>query len=96
MGQHWVDVTVPGFRPAMETTVLTPPVQWTERGRWRSVRAELTLLFALRPGGCRVTAQARVTGWGPVGPLLTRLAPYAVSSDLRRAARLLSRNVTGQ
>jgi hypothetical protein len=94
VGQRWVDVTTPGFRPAMETTVLVPPVQWTERGTWRSTTAQLTLFFLARPDGCRVRAEVSVTG--RFAALLTRLAPYAIGSDLRRAARLLSREARGQ
>ena len=74
----------------MATTAFDRPRLWTERGSWRSLDAELTLTFERRAGGCAVAAEVSVTGLGPVGSVLTRLAPYAVRSDLRRAARILS------
>ena len=46
VGQRWVDVTVPGLRPRMETTVLERPHRWTEVGRWHGIDAELTLVLA--------------------------------------------------
>ncbi len=95
VGQTWVDVTTPGFRPAMETTVLDRPRTWTETGRWRGITAELTLTFQTVGAGCEVAARAVVTGL-VVGPVLTRLAPFAVRSDLKRAARLLSERASGQ
>lgn len=94
VGQTWIDVTSPGMRPAMETTVLERATTWTERGTWRGITAELTLRFAPRQGGCTVTAEATVTGRGlfrPVGPVITRAAGLAVPGDLTRAAEILSR-----
>ena len=93
VGQTWIDVTAPGLRPAMETTVLDRATTWTERGTWRGISAELTLRFAPRPGGCTVTAEMEVRGSGPlrpVGPVITALGKRAVPADLRRAAALLS------
>ena len=93
VGQTWVDVTAPGMRPLMETTVLEPSTRWTEVGSWRGITAELTLRFVPRDGGCTVTAEASVHGRGllrPVGPVITALAGLAVPGDLRRAAVLLS------
>jgi len=93
VGQTWIDVTAPGLRPAMETTVLDRATTWTERGTWRGISAELTLRFAPRPGGCTVTAEMQVRGNGllrPVGPVITALGKRAVPVDLRRAAALLS------
>lgn len=99
VGQTWTDVTTPGLRPRMETTVLDRPRRWTERGTWqklgRGVRAELTLTFEEAGAGCLVSAEATVAGLG-VGAVLTRLAPYAIRSDLRRAARILSERASGQ
>jgi hypothetical protein len=95
VGQSWVDVTSPGLRPRMETTVLDRPHTWTERGSWRGVTAELTLTFEPVTAGCVVTAEARVDGF-LVGPVLTRLAPYAVAGDLRRAAGILLARGPGQ
>ena len=96
VGQTWVDVTVPGPRPRMETTVLIRPRTWTEVGRWRGIDAELTLHFApVTDGdgvGCRVTPTFRVTGRGAARPLawvVDKVAVLAVLPDLRRAARAL-------
>jgi len=93
VGQRWVDVTVAGVRPRMETTVLDRPACWTERGVWRGFEATLTLRFTPAAPGCRVEAAFEVTGRGiarPLGPVLTRAARAAVPGDLRRAARILS------
>lgn len=93
VGQTWVDVTTPGMRPAMETTVFEPGSTWTERGTWRGITAELTLRFVPRPGGCTVTAETAVVGRGllrPIGPVITWAAGFAVPGDLRRAAAQLS------
>jgi uncharacterized protein YndB with AHSA1/START domain len=97
-GQTWIDVTGPGLRPAMETTVLDRPVCWTERGVWGAIEATLTLRF--RPVGarCETTAEVRVVGRGlarPLGPVLARAAALAVPRDLRRAARILSERSAG-
>ncbi|GAB3776485.1 hypothetical protein FB382_000014 [Nocardioides ginsengisegetis] len=94
VGQTWTDVTVPGLRPAMETTVLERPRRWSERGTWRGVTATLTLTFADAPGGCTVHADFAVTGRGPLGPalrLLTVASRPAVRADLRRAAAILAK-----
>ncbi len=99
VGQTWTDVTGPGLRPAMETTVLEPPTTWTERGTWRGITAELTLRFAPTPTGCTVTAEADVSGRAllrPLGPIITVAAGFAVPGDLKRAARLLSERPSGQ
>ena len=93
IGQTWVDVTTPGLRPRMETTHLDRPHRWTERGTWRGFAAELTLTFAPAPGGCEVDVDLSLRASGPARPLaavLGALAPRAVRSDLRRAARLLA------
>jgi hypothetical protein len=98
VGQRWVDVTSPGLRPAMETTELDRPRRWTEHGTWRRVEAELTLTFTASPGGCEIGYDARVRARGllaPVGLLVTRVAPLAVRSDLRRAGRILEGRAPG-
>lgn len=77
----------------METFELDRPTRWSERGVWRSIRATLTLDLVPLDERCRVDATFVVTGSGfvrPLGPVLTRIAPYAVRSDLRRAAGILS------
>lgn len=93
VGQTWVDVTSPGLRAAMETTVHEPYRVWTERGTWRAITAELTLRFVPEPRGCTVTAEVLVTGSGllrPLGPVITTAAGFAVPGDLRKAAALLA------
>ncbi|CAI9412452.1 SRPBCC family protein [Nocardioides sp. T2.26MG-1] len=94
VGQTWVDVTRPGPRPLMETTELDRPRRWSERGTWRGFAAVLTLDFTEVAGGCDVVATMRVTGRGLAAVparALGVLAPRAVRSDLRRAARALRR-----
>ncbi|HEY0904018.1 MAG TPA: SRPBCC family protein [Marmoricola sp.] len=93
VGQTWVDVTTPGLRPLMETTELDRPRRWSERGTWRGFDAVLTLDFTETPGGCDVDATMRVTGRGIAAAparALSLIAPRAVRSDLRRAARILA------
>jgi len=95
VGQSWTDVTVPGLRPRMELTEATRPHRWSERGTWRSVEAELTLTFTPDgPDACRVGVRMGLRARGPLGVPMRAvdvLAPYAVASDLRRAARILGR-----
>jgi hypothetical protein len=93
VGQRWVDVTVPGLRPRMRTTVLDRPRTWTEVGSWRGIDAVLTLELVPDGGGCRGTPTFRVTGRGAARPLawvVDRVAVLGVLPDLRRAARLLA------
>jgi len=93
VGQTWIDVTSPGMRPAMVTTVLERPTRWTEQGTWRGITAELTLRFAPRASGCTVTTEVSVRGSGllrPLGPVVTAAAGLAVPGDLARAAKILS------
>ncbi|MEJ7831987.1 MAG: SRPBCC family protein [Nocardioides sp.] len=92
VGQTWVDVTTPGLRPRMETTELDRPHRWTEIGTWRSVSATLTLTLSPTGAGCDVEPTMRLEGRGlarVVAPVLNRVSPAAVRSDLRRAARIL-------
>ncbi|HEV7875436.1 MAG TPA: SRPBCC family protein [Nocardioides sp.] len=93
VGQRWIDVTLPGLRPRMQTTALERPRTWTEVGTWRGINAVLTLEFRPDGDGCRVTPSFRVTGRGALRPLaraVDRVAVLAVLPDLRRAARLLA------
>lgn len=93
VGQRWVDVTVVGLRPRMETTTLDRPRTWTEVGTWRGIDAVLTLAFTPDGDGCRVTPTFRVTGRGAARPLawaVDRVAVLGVLPDLRRAAKLLA------
>ena len=80
VGQTWTDVTKPGLRPRMETTVFDRPHRWAERGTWRGITATLLLEFVPTPTGCDVRADFEI-----VRPL-RRPALWAVRSDLRRAA----------
>jgi hypothetical protein len=91
VGQTWTDVTKPGLRPAMETTVLDRPHLWSESGTWRFVRADLTLRF--EPVGeqaCDVHFDFRIHALGPIGRAATFGSVPAVRSDLRHAARILA------
>ncbi|MCW2824471.1 MAG: hypothetical protein JWQ91_1388, partial [Aeromicrobium sp.] len=93
VGQTWVDVTVPGLRPLMETTVLERPHTWTEVGRWHGIDATLTLDFSPDGGGCLVVPTFRVTGVGaarPVAYAVDKVAVLGVYPDLRRAANILA------
>jgi hypothetical protein len=93
VGQTWVDVTVPGLRPRMETTALVRPHSWTEVGRWHGIDAVLTLDLTPEGAGCLVAPTFRVAGSGvarPVAFVVGRVAGLAVWTDLRRAARILA------
>lgn len=93
VGTRWRDVTTVGIRPHMEITRMEPLRLWQERGTWGGFEAWLTLTFAAVPGGTRIDAEATVTGRGPArlaAPVVRRLAPAAITSDLRRAARILA------
>ena len=90
-GQTWTDVTRPGLRPAMETTVLERPRLWAESGTWRFVRAELTLRFeAVDADACDIHYSFRVYALGRLGLGATAVAVPAVRGDLRRAAAILA------
>lgn len=98
-GQTWIDVTAPGLRPAMETTAFERPHTWTEIGTWGPISAELTLTFEQAGTGCVVSPVFTLRGRGPaalVAKTLGALAPAAVRSDLRRAARILSERAADQ
>ena len=80
-GQRWVDVTVPGLRPRMQTTALRRPTYWEERGQWHGITVRVALTF---------TATTTPTGAGcEVEVDCPRWARRFAESDLRRAARLL-------
>jgi hypothetical protein len=75
----------------MRTDALDRPRLWSESGRWRSARAELTLRFErVEDETCRVRFTFRVHLLGPVGTFVTAVSGPAVAADLRRAARILS------
>lgn len=93
-GQTWTDVTTAGVRPRMELTDADRPHRWSERGTWRGFFATLTLTFTPVGSFCDVGVSMHVGGTGvarPVAAVLNRVAPAAVRSDLRRAARILAR-----
>jgi hypothetical protein len=91
VGQTWTDVTKPGLRPAMETTVLERPRLWAESGTWRFVRADLKLRFTpVGEEACDVHIRFRIHALGPLGLAASTLSAPAVRADLRRAARLLA------
>jgi hypothetical protein len=91
VGQTWTDVTKPGLRAAMVTTVLERPRLWAETGTWRAVRADLTLRFApVGDDSCDVHFRFRIRALGPVGLAASALCVPAVRGDLRRAARTLA------
>ncbi len=93
VGTRWIDRTVPGLRPRMETTVQDRPVRWVEVGRWHGLEAELALRFSPRADrGTDVVAEMSFRGpavWRPVALVLGRISPAPVAADLRRAARIL-------
>jgi hypothetical protein len=91
VGQTWTDVTKPGLRPAMETTVLERPRLWAESGTWRFVRADLTLRFEpVGDDACDVHFRFGINALGPLGLAASTLSAPAVRADLHRAARLLA------
>jgi hypothetical protein len=93
VGTTWVDVTAVGARPAMEVVEADRARTWAEIGRWHGVVAELQLDFEQQEGGVtavRATVHVTARGWRrPASWLLAGLAPYAVRSDLERAARAI-------
>ncbi len=95
LGQSWTDVTVPGLRPRMQTTVYERPTRWAETGTWRGVTAELTLRFTASGAGCTVQVSTRFSATGAyraVLPVLKLAAPVAARTDLRAAAQELGRS----
>jgi uncharacterized protein YndB with AHSA1/START domain len=92
-GQHWRDVTRVGIRPSMELIELVPYRLIVERGSWHGVDGVLTLRFLKIQQGCRVTAEGRLTGHGPLAiaaAVSGRWAPETIRKDLLRASELLS------
>src|SRR5262245_46318205 len=93
LGSSWYDVTMTGARPRMVVTEHEPGRSWAETGSWHGLEAALRLVFEPSATGTRVRAtfavSTRRTPLRPLALALDRLAPPAVRSDLRRAARLL-------
>jgi hypothetical protein len=94
VGQGWTDLTTAGVKPRMELSDADRPHRWSERGWWGPFTATLTLTFTdTGTTACEVRASMEVRAAGvakPLGVVLNRLAPLAVRSDLKRAARLLA------
>jgi hypothetical protein len=91
VGMRWIDLTVPGLRPAMEITVLERPTRWAETGRWRGVTADVELWIRPDGAGCEVRTRVRVRVRGPLrplGPVLGRVGAIAAAGDLRRVSRV--------
>lgn len=92
VGTRWTDVTAVGARPRLRVTASERPASWTEQGRWQGLDAVLRLDFVPSgPGDCILVATFAITGRGPwalAADVLERLAPAAISADLRRAIRL--------
>jgi uncharacterized protein YndB with AHSA1/START domain len=90
---RWVDHTAVGPRPRLQIVEMRPPGpgpgSWREVGRWHGLRAELALSFEATPAGTLVVGTVGITGWLPLRLVLEAIAPAAIRSDLRRAARIL-------
>lgn len=99
VGTTWIDKTLPGLNPRMETTVQDRPVRWSEVGHWHGLEAVLTLTFSPRSaGGTDVVAEMSFQGppaWRPIAFVLQRISPAPVAADLRRAARILAERRAG-
>lgn len=99
VGTRWVDHTVVGARPRLRIVEMRAPDGtgrpgvWGEVGEWRGLRADLTLRFQdAGPDRTLLTWSLALhgsAGWRPLRLVLQALAPGAVRSDLRRAARIL-------
>jgi hypothetical protein len=92
VGTRWSERAVGGVVSRMRLTVVDRPRTWAETGTFRGITMALTLSFAEAPGGCLVAADVSFHAHGPwrvVAPLAARIFPFAIRSDLARAARLL-------
>ncbi len=92
-GMRWRDVTKIGVKPRMEITELTPYRVLSETGTWRGVDGLLVLRFVKTPQGCRVTAEGRLIGHGPLAlaaAVSGRWAPETIRKDLLRASEVLA------
>lgn len=93
VGMRWRDLTSARIAPDMVITQMDTDVLWAETGRWKAIRADLTLGFSPREGGCTVAVAFGVHGRGllrPVGWAATAAGLFAVRGDLRKAARILA------
>lgn len=90
LGSTWTDVTKLGIRPHLRVVECESPAVWVEVGEWRGVTARLELRLRPHPTGTLVKAvlELSLPGWlRPVDGVLRVLAPAAVRTDLRCAAR---------
>jgi hypothetical protein len=65
----------------------------SETGTWRGVDGLLVLRFVKTPQGCRVTAEGRLIGHGPLAMAAAvsgRWAPETIRKDLLRASEVLA------
>ena len=95
LGLRWRDNTLAGVRPRLEISRFEPPRVWAETGRWRGIRAELTMFLDTTPTGCRVRARGSLSGgalWGVPLAVAGRLAGPAIGHDLRRVGDVLTRH----
>jgi len=94
VGMTWRDTMIIGFKPAMEITELVPYRVFAERGRWGGIEGLLVLRFVATPTGCRINAEGRVEGSGPLAAAALRaaglVASRSIRSDLQRASRILT------
>jgi hypothetical protein len=92
VGTRWSERAVGGVVSQMGLTVVERPRTWAETGTSHGITMDLALSFEDAPGGCLVSAEVSFRARGPwrvVAPLAARLFPFAIRSDLARAARLL-------
>ena len=92
VGTLWSERAVGGVVSQMCLTVVERPRTWAETGTSRGISMDLTLSFAEAPDGCLVAAEVSFRARGPwraVATFAALLFPFAIRSDLARAARLL-------
>ena len=98
VGMRWVDHTVLGLSFELAIVDMRRAERWVEEGRSGPFEARVVLTFdpaderAVRGTivGCEVAVRGRGVA-RPLGPLATSAGLVAARSDLRRAARILSR-----
>lgn len=97
VGTRWIDVTKAGVKPAMVITE-SAARRWVERGDWGELTAELAMDFVAVDSGTMVDIKFEIKGKGWLSALaaqvLTRLAPAAVTADVRRAAVIVEEQLS--
>jgi len=94
VGMTWRDNTMVGLRPTLEITELVPFKLWAEVGRWRGIRASLTLHVTAISIGCRVDAVGSLSGdgaWSVPVKAAGKVAGPAIRHDLGRVGEILTR-----